>query len=597
MPKRKKGISSILGAIILIQIMIISIGLILYINSLTTKIYNTEYMELINNLRNSPISVIPTTLGPKIVSSSGSSLVIKYIIYPDGEVLSTDIPLTPSGTYINFNGFPWAIIVLNDGVWYNISYYDRIYVPNDNLNGLTGIKVYSPYSYSIYSPPWYKYSRVETHYVITPPVYGNNMDPSSWNLMSFNPSSFTGYGITNAVILVSENNSNIVNIPIIANYTYYSILSSYWSSNIYPYFDIAIPYNGSVLVNWGSSFSYLPSYLAAQYSLSNYLPLEFNISENNFTVVPLYNVTFKVGVWNAGSQVYLTYYVTLSHVTYNMIYFMQRHNNKITLYKNDTIQLVNYKFLGYTVVSSISYGSVEMGMSVPGKTIIPVAIPGYNNYTTPFGQINAHYTIINTTSNWFALPLIVPTSTNSTMYVNVINASRHVFTSVVMMISGGNLNYNSSGSPVNNIFNYSYLWFFNTTAPPLINVIVSITPNSQISVFLRSQNGNIIYPTYAYIYYNFASYYHWYIANLDGYPSWFVVQTNYINGILINGTNLGYLPLLYPIVNVYYSHGTYSYTETASYVGYETINIPINYEAPFMILVPNYVYYPYKNGG
>jgi len=137
MPKRKKGISSILGAIILIQIMIISIGLILYINSLTTKIYNTEYVELMNNLRDSPISVIPTTLGPKIISSSGSTLVIKYIIYPDGEVLSTNIPLTPAGIYINFNGFPWAIIVLNDGVWYNISYYDRIYIPNDNLNGLT----------------------------------------------------------------------------------------------------------------------------------------------------------------------------------------------------------------------------------------------------------------------------------------------------------------------------------------------------------------------------------------------------------------------------------------------------------------------------
>lgn len=582
MPKRKKGISSILGAIILIQIMIISIGLILYINSLTTKIYNTEYMELINNLRNSPISVIPTTLGPKIVSSSGSSLVIKYIIYPNGEVLSTNIPLTPSGTYINFNGFPWAIIVLNDGVWYNISYYDRIYVPNDNLNGLTGIKVYSPYSYSIYSnPPWSKqrYSYVETYYVITPPEFGNNMDPSSWNLMSYNPSSFTEYGITNAVILVSENNNNIVNIPINVNYTYYTILSSIFPNN-YPYFDIIIPYNGSVLVT--------------QHIYSNYLPLEFNIIEKNFTVIPLYNATFKIGVWNAGYQQYLIYYVTLSYVTYNMIYFMQRHNNEITLYKNDTIQLVNYKFLGYTVISSISYGSVEMGMLVPGKVIIPVAIPGYNNYTTILGQIDAHYSIINITAipNYFSLPYIISTQTNSTEYANIINASKHIFTSVNMMISGGNLDYNASGSPISNILNYSYLWFFNTTTPQFLNIIISITSNSQISVFLKSQNGNIIYPAYAYIYYNLASYYHCYIV-WPGSSSYTVVQSKYINGILINGTNLDYLPLLYPIVKVYYNYGPYSFTEYAWYEGYKTINIQINYEAPFMILVPNYVYYPY----
>ncbi|MEM3281298.1 MAG: archaellin/type IV pilin N-terminal domain-containing protein, partial [Saccharolobus sp.] len=60
-----KGISSILGAIIMIQIVLLSVALIIYFMNLNTKVYITQQIQTIKNLEKAPITILPTTIGPK----------------------------------------------------------------------------------------------------------------------------------------------------------------------------------------------------------------------------------------------------------------------------------------------------------------------------------------------------------------------------------------------------------------------------------------------------------------------------------------------------------------------------------------------------
>ncbi|MEM0264213.1 MAG: archaellin/type IV pilin N-terminal domain-containing protein, partial [Saccharolobus sp.] len=65
-----KGISSILGAIIMIQIVLLSVALIIYFMNLNTKVYITQQIQTIKNLEKAPITILPTTIGPKILSTT-----------------------------------------------------------------------------------------------------------------------------------------------------------------------------------------------------------------------------------------------------------------------------------------------------------------------------------------------------------------------------------------------------------------------------------------------------------------------------------------------------------------------------------------------
>ncbi|WP_338599472.1 archaellin/type IV pilin N-terminal domain-containing protein [Sulfolobus tengchongensis] len=576
----KKGISSILGAIILIQIVVLSLSLILYLTSLNAKIYSTGYSQIYNELQKTPISVIPTYQGPMIVSSSASQLIIKYIIYPNGQVNSVNIPVTQMGTYINFQNNPWAIIVLNDGNWYNISYNDRLV--NPNTTALGGIKIYSPYSYVITQK-----GTIDTTYIITPPIYGNDVNPSEWNLLSDTPSSITPYGIQNAVILVPETMGSLT-IPINVNLT---------SSN--PFFDIVVPYNSQVFVAVPPYFTPGIYYPSSAPQLSYYLPLEFSISEQKEYIVPVYNATFKYSSYVDAA----TYLVRLSYVTYNMIYFMEQNGNVI---KNGgaTIQLLNYTFLGYIVASKIDYGSVEFGVytTLSGEYVTSVAIPGYNNYTLYSNSeiINSEYDIISSSGIISPTP-IIEQILGSPEYLNVANITSKQSIVVSMMISGGNLNYNISNNeliPIPNVMNYTYFWYFFTSPnnSTCTHFLVSITPTSQITVTIQTGTNQIEYPTISYISYILAKKYSKSVNNAD-YPPINNVVENYEFGTLMYGNSEGYLPLGYPVVHAtyYYNYFGYgfSYSETASYSYFEPIISEINYNAPFMILVPTDVYYPY----
>ncbi len=549
---KKKGISSILGAIVIIQIVALSLALILYLTSLNSKIYNAEYTQMMDELQNAPITVLPTVDGPKILSSTTYPISIKYIIYPNGDITSTNIPIPSDGTYISFNGYPWMIIVLNNGQWYNIS-DQRIVIPN-----ITNSRIFNIYS-SIVNQDGKLSSGVK------PAIYGNDINPSQWILISNSLSSYTPYGITNAIVETSEK-QGIVYIPLKINET-----------NTFNYFDIAIPYNGEVYVGTSVPYSY-------------YLPLEFNITEKYYYSVPLYNVTLKVGIYSSGYEVYETYCIKLSYVTYNMIYFLTRHSGVI-YYGNqgDFIQLVNYTYLGTIVATNVEYGSAELGElgTGVGPNLINIALPGYNNYSLANGELFSTYkaNIISSGYPSFA-PYLQVTEINSTEYINITNISKTQSTELVMMISGGNLDFNASGNPVTNLLNYSYVWYFNVSLDVVSSIIVSISPSSQISVSLNLINSTIINPSNSYIYYTF-------------YRFALIQDNTYTNPQTLTGflpSNNGYLQLEYPVVSYFVTKpiGAIYYRVYTSFISFKPITLNINYNAPFLIMINNNLYYPFN---
>nr|WP_238699111.1 archaellin/type IV pilin N-terminal domain-containing protein [Sulfolobus sp. E5-1-F] len=579
----KKGISSILGAIIIIQIVVLSVGLILYLTSLNAKMSNIAYSQIHEELQNTPISVIPTYQGPMIISSSTSHLAITYILYPNGEVIHTNIPITQNGVYINLDNYPWSIIVLNDGNWYNISANDRLVYPN--ISGLGKVGIYAPYT--IYP------GKSNLYYLVTPPIYGKNLDPTNWNLLSATPASYTPYGIQNSIIFIPENGT----IPIIANLT-----------SRYQYFDIAIPYYTQVFVAVSQGATPGIYYTANSPQFSYYLPLEFGISYQVNYLVPVYNVTFiysqgKIFVAPPGS-----YYVTLSYVTYDMIYFMKEHNYTIQQSNGAQLQLISYKFTGYLLASSINYGYVCFGGINPysGSPVwLGIPIPGYNNYTLYNGvEIDASYNIDNVSGDIYPVvqPAVSTWMSQSSIdeFLNISNITKESVLSISMMISGGNLDYNINGTPINNVMNYTYFWYFLNPQinPNNVNLIVSITPNSQITIALKENSGGITYPNFAYITYNLAKEYSYSINyNIGPIPPVTIVRNN-ITGILIDGGSEGYLPLGYPVVNAHYRYENisgeiYLYSETATYQYFKYINSQIDYNLPFIIMIPENVYYPY----
>ncbi|MEM4085084.1 MAG: archaellin/type IV pilin N-terminal domain-containing protein [Saccharolobus sp.] len=630
-----KGISSILGAIIMIQIVLLSVALIIYFMNLNTKVYITQQTQTIKNLEKAPITILPTTIGPKILSttSSNSPLIIKYIIYPNGEVMPTNIPITPSGTYINFNGNPWEIIVLNDGAWYNITNEKLIIPANDSPNNY--LQIYSPYSYKFVNIKWGNPNNyVKLTYLPTPALFGNDIDPSNWNLMTTNPASiFYPIGYTNATILIHEP-QNVENIPIIINTSYF------YNAIIHqnPYFDIIIPYNEPQLVD------NLPVYglvgvqpPAGPGIYSNYLPLEFNVTEKTAYMVPVYNVTLHIsGNFNfynifgvdTGYRIYeyaylnISCYISIFPVTYNMIYYMQTHNN--TLYKYGyyiqnpnsyssteyaesynyslKIELVSYHKEEDIIASNIEYSSLKLGYywkeygaqlnspCVSGSTYF--ILPGFNNYTLSDGKLikpiiyisDQQVNPITNNACYFYSPIYnqVNNNTINNLYINLNNISNKTVTKVIMIISGGNLNYDISGSTMKNIANYSYNYFFNATLGNLQTLIVSITPNNQISIFLYN-DGNLIYPFTSYIYY--------YSIN--------TTNLGVGNSGIIYGNSEGYLQLGYPTLNYYWTYAVYSsgssYHQYATYKYFKPITSSINYNAAFMIILPEGVYYPYNS--
>ncbi|MCY0860165.1 MAG: hypothetical protein OWQ54_07005 [Sulfolobaceae archaeon] len=116
-----RGISTIIGSIIFIQIIILSIIAVIVI---TNRYFSSEmlvYNHVINSASNPPL--IEYSDGSETYLVSTKPELIKYIILPNGKILNENIIINgklPISYLLNSN--EWAIVVLGDGQWFNISY-------------------------------------------------------------------------------------------------------------------------------------------------------------------------------------------------------------------------------------------------------------------------------------------------------------------------------------------------------------------------------------------------------------------------------------------------------------------------------------------
>ncbi|BBG23237.1 hypothetical protein IC006_0521 [Sulfuracidifex tepidarius] len=122
---KRKAISGILGGLIMIIILVGSLSLLMFIEREESSLYLSQRSSISNSLEFSPIEEIYSSQGqPELVSSSGKTLTINYVIFPNGNVKREDLtiastPVPVSSLAQGYNG--WFIVVTNNGEEYNVS--------------------------------------------------------------------------------------------------------------------------------------------------------------------------------------------------------------------------------------------------------------------------------------------------------------------------------------------------------------------------------------------------------------------------------------------------------------------------------------------
>jgi len=112
-----KAQASILGSLILITVLVTSVGLILYAQTLQSQELSRALSKI--SQVNPPIIEIP---GPSVYSSR--QITITYVYYPNGSWEKIRLNVSPSPINVShlFAGFSWIVLVDSQGRWYNLSY-------------------------------------------------------------------------------------------------------------------------------------------------------------------------------------------------------------------------------------------------------------------------------------------------------------------------------------------------------------------------------------------------------------------------------------------------------------------------------------------
>ena len=120
MKAKKNGISSILGALIFLQILAISLVLVVHVinNETYTTLKSVQRVQALSEY--APIA--ETVENNVTYLYSTSPFKITHVIYPDGEIENTNIPVESKLPVSQIlNGSSWAIIVTSQGTWYNVT--------------------------------------------------------------------------------------------------------------------------------------------------------------------------------------------------------------------------------------------------------------------------------------------------------------------------------------------------------------------------------------------------------------------------------------------------------------------------------------------
>ncbi|MUN29033.1 hypothetical protein [Sulfuracidifex metallicus] len=137
----RKGISGILGALILLIVLMGSLTLVFVVQRQESSIFIGQQQTMLQSLSSSPISEIYSPNGqPELMSDSGNPVYITHLILPNGEILNEDFTVTSIPIPVSKleSGYPWFVVVTNEGADYNVS--DLTFPPSDPSNyEVTGI--------------------------------------------------------------------------------------------------------------------------------------------------------------------------------------------------------------------------------------------------------------------------------------------------------------------------------------------------------------------------------------------------------------------------------------------------------------------------
>lgn len=119
--KIKKSISTIIGSLVFLQILLVSILFVVTVSEKYVGYENLVYNNLKSLSETSPLTEYVD--GSSIYIISAKPQLVKYVIYPNGKIFKTSIPIDGKWQVSNsiFNGFSWFIMVLNNGQWFNVS--------------------------------------------------------------------------------------------------------------------------------------------------------------------------------------------------------------------------------------------------------------------------------------------------------------------------------------------------------------------------------------------------------------------------------------------------------------------------------------------
>lgn len=114
-----KGISSIIGALIFLQILLISLVLVIHFQNNEDYITISTIQKLHSLQEASPIMEFEQN--STIYLYSLYPIEITHIIYPDGKIVNKNVTITITPADEILNGYKWAIVVTNQGTWFNIT--------------------------------------------------------------------------------------------------------------------------------------------------------------------------------------------------------------------------------------------------------------------------------------------------------------------------------------------------------------------------------------------------------------------------------------------------------------------------------------------
>ncbi|MEM3914623.1 MAG: hypothetical protein QXX67_04725 [Metallosphaera sp.] len=191
---KRKGVSGIIASIILIIIFISAVSVILYFQNVSFQ----GIRAVTSDLNNIPASIVELP-GDRVYSDR--PVTIAYVIYPDGETeqLNMSISSDPVSISSIIGGYKWAILVTNQGEYFNVSNIPPLSqtdtltptLPIPDLPPGSVLGAYSIQDFNVYTDP------LDPTFKVTVPTQSYYYVPGQYNIGDEIPQQFQSYASSN----------------------------------------------------------------------------------------------------------------------------------------------------------------------------------------------------------------------------------------------------------------------------------------------------------------------------------------------------------------------------------------------------------------